>query len=66
MGTVTKAIADDVIKGLHPEEGIVRIVKSTNLWGGESYGLEAEHELGRYAAIDFVINPVAYWEAPKK
>jgi hypothetical protein len=65
MATVSKAIADRVINGeFAAEDGWpVRIVKYTNQWGGESYGIEQnEWELGKYQASPFVINPEVYWE----
>lgn len=61
MGTVTKQIADDVIAGKYPEDNIVRIVKYTNTWGSEAYGLESTWQLGRYNASEYVINPSVYW-----
>jgi hypothetical protein len=62
MSTVDKGIADAVIAGEYPEDCWVRIVKYTNAWGGESYGLENSRTLGKYQASDFVINPTVYWE----
>jgi hypothetical protein len=66
MATVDKDIADRAIAGEYPEDEIVKIVKYTNAWGGESYGLIFEGEsLDRYHASDFVIDPVTYWELKK-
>lgn len=63
MGTINKEIADRVIAGEFDDDRPVKIVKYTNQWGGESYGLICAHEsLNRYAASQFVINPVTYWE----
>ena len=65
MGTVDKKIADDVIAGKYASDRPVKIVKYTNAWGGESYGLICKGQsLDRYAASDFVKNPVTYWEKP--
>ena len=64
MGTVNKDIADRVIAGEFREDHPRKIVKYTNAWGGESYGLICRGEsLDRYKASDFVINPSVYWEA---
>lgn len=65
MGTVNKEIADAVIAGKYAEDRPKRIVKYTNAWDGEAYGLICAHEsLNRYAASEFVINPTIYWDAP--
>jgi hypothetical protein len=64
MGTVNKQIADDVIAGKYPEDHVIKIVKYTNAWGGESYGLINEGQsLDTYRASGFVIDPVTYWAA---
>jgi hypothetical protein len=66
MGTVNKEIADDVIAGKYKEDRPVKLVKYTNAWGGESYGLICQGEpLDKYRASPFVINPVTYWEKGK-
>lgn len=65
MATVDKDIADRVIAGefdSDPAGKYVRIVKYTNAWGGESYGLEMANEIGRYAESEYVIDPQVYWE----
>jgi len=66
MGTVSKQIADDVIAGKYAGDHPVKIVKYTNAWGGESYGLICRGQpLDTYRASDFVINPSTYWEKSK-
>lgn len=66
MATVSKQIADEVITGKYPEDRIVKIVRYTNAWGGESYGLIAEgKDLDYYAPSPYVRNPFTYWERPK-
>ena len=66
MGTISKEIADDVIAGKYEDDYPVKIVKYTNQWGGESYGLICRHEsLNRYDASEYVINPILYWERNK-
>ena len=62
MGTVNKIIADRVIAGEFEEDYICRIVEYDNAFGGVSYGLEGEHEIGRYQESEFVRNPRVYWE----
>ena len=62
MATVSKKIADDVIAGKYDEDNWVRIVKYTNQWDGESYGLENKHTLGKYEESSSVNNPTVYWE----
>ena len=62
MGTISKKIADAIIKGEFDDDDPVRIVKYTNAWGGEAYGLECRGELGRYQESEYVINPIVYWK----
>ena len=61
MTTVDKHIADAVIAGKYPEDRWVRIIKYTNAWGGESFGLEDYHTVGKYHPSPYVINPEIYW-----
>lgn len=64
MGTISKKIADEVIAGKYADDMPVKIVKYTNAWGGEAYGLICVNEsLRRYDASSFVINPTVYWTA---
>ena len=67
MGTVNKEIADAIIRGEYPEDEILRIVRYTNAWGGDSYGLVSKGQpVNTYAASDFVKNPTVYWvRSPK-
>lgn len=65
MATVDKTSADRLVewKGQYPgDPPIYRIVRYTNKWGSESFGIEYEHEVGRYAESEFVLNPSTYWE----
>lgn len=68
MGTISKAIADDVIAGKYEDDHPVKIVKYQNCFnGGDSYGLICEGDpLDKYAASEFVINPTLYWEKEKQ
>ena len=53
MGTISKKIADDVIAGKYDDDRPVKIVKYTNAWGDEAYGLLCAHENpNRYAPKD--------------
>lgn len=63
MATVDKAAADRVIAGEFANEGVWKIVKYNNAWGGESYGLLFPHDPpDKYRASNFVRNPTVYWE----
>ena len=65
MGTVSKEIADNIIRGLYPEDNIVKIVKYTDMAGGEAYGIITEgHDLNTYRETEFVQKPVTYWRRP--
>lgn len=65
MGTISKKIADDVVAGLYEDDRPVKIIKYTDAWGGEAYGLVFAHEdPNRYAASEYVINPTLYWTHP--
>lgn len=65
MATVSKDIADRIIKGeFAAEDGWpLRIVEYTNAWGGVAYGVEHHaSEYGKYRESKFVRNPKVYWE----
>jgi hypothetical protein len=63
MATISKDIADRIIAGeFASEDGWpARIVKYTNAWGGEAYGVEYRHELGKYSPSEYVRSPQVYW-----
>jgi hypothetical protein len=64
MGTISKKIADEVIAGKYADDQPRKIVKYTDAWGAEAYGLICAHEsLNRYDASPYVINPTVYWTA---
>jgi hypothetical protein len=66
MGTVSKEIADRVIAGEYAEDGVVKIVRYDNAFGGENYGLIMEDQnLDTYRESGFVQNPTVYWEKKK-
>jgi hypothetical protein len=65
MGTITKQIADDVIAGKYECDRPTKIIKYTNAWGGEAFGLVCAHEdQDRYRPTEYVINPTVYWVHP--
>ena len=63
MSTVDKSIADRIVAGEFADDHPVRIVKYTNAWGGEAYGVEFKGQLGKYCESAYVRNPTVYWEA---
>jgi hypothetical protein len=66
MGTISRKIADDVIAGLYDDDHPVKLVKYTNAWGGESFGLICQGQpLDTYRESQFVINPTVYWTKEK-
>lgn len=66
MATVSKGIADKIVEGdgyYSDDPRVFRIVEYTNMAGSKAYGIEYEHELGRYSESPYVRNPVVYWVA---
>lgn len=65
MATVDKTIADDIIKGLYPEDGWVKIIEYTTPEGNKAYGaVNRRDDPDRYRPSEYVINPTLYWKAP--
>lgn len=71
MSTVDKAFADKVAAAngrLYPDDPfeppITRVVKYTNAWGGEAYGMTFEgQDQDKYLRpTEYVISPSIYWE----
>jgi len=67
MPTVSKAIVDVLVEGngmyLDDFQRVVKIVKYTNAWGKEAYGIIYEgHDLNAYRETRYVRNPQTYWE----
>ena len=61
MATISRQIAEDVIAGKYDDYRPVKIVKYTNKWGGESYGLICKgSRMDNYQSSEFVINPEVY------
>lgn len=66
MATVSKNIADQIANGdgyYSDDPRVLRIVEYTDMGGKQAYGLEYEHQLGKYAESNWIRNPVIYWEA---
>lgn len=66
MATVGKDTADSLKASdgyCEDDERVMRIVEYTNMAGLPAYGLEYGHQIGKYAASEFVRNPRIYWEA---
>lgn len=65
MSTVSKDIADRIVKGEFAKDSPKRIVKYRNAWGGEGYGVtfrNQDHD--KYLRESaYVLNPKIYWEA---
>jgi len=66
VGTVSKKIADAIIAGEYEDDDPKRIVKYTNKWGGEAYGVTfGRDDPYKYLReSDFVIAPTVYWNHP--
>ena len=65
MATVEKELADLIAtnNGHYMDDPVVaRIVKYNNAWGGVAYGLEYQHEVGKYAESEYVGDPQVYWQ----
>lgn len=64
MATVDKAIADAIVGGEYAEDGATRIVKYTNAWGGEAYGVTfGTQDKDTYMhPTQFIRNPEIYWD----
>ena len=66
MATVEKHIADQIKAndGYYADDPrVMRIVEYTDMGGKQAYGIEYEHQFGKYAESQFVRNPKVYWEA---
>lgn len=66
MATVTKQLADEIVDGngyYSSDPRVMRVIEYDNRWGGISYGIEYQRDLGRYAPSQFVLNPRVYWRA---
>lgn len=66
MATVSKSLADQIkaLDGYYSDDPrVMRIVEYTNAWGGQSFGLEYQRDLGKYSESEWVQWPKVYWEA---
>lgn len=66
MATVSKEIADKIVEGngYYCEEDplCVRIVEYTDMGGKQAYGIEYEHQRGKYVESMYVRNPKVYYQ----
>ncbi len=65
MATVSKDIADKIVAGnghYSDDPLVARIVEYTDMGGKQAYGIEYEHQLGKYAESIYIRNPKVYWE----
>jgi hypothetical protein len=63
MGTVSKEIAVEIMRGNYADDRPLRITKYENAWGGESFGVVFEGDmLDRYSESQYVRNPEIIWE----
>jgi hypothetical protein len=66
MATVGKALANQIkdADGYYADDPrVMRIVEYTDMGGKQAYGIEYEHQVGKYAESVFVRSPKVYWEA---
>ena len=67
MPTVSKSLADQIKarNGYYADDPlVVRIVEYTDMGGKQAFGLEYEHQLGKYAESPYVRNPQVYFIHP--
>lgn len=66
MATVSKDLADKIknADGYYADDPrVYRIVEYTDMGGKQAYGIEYEHQIGKYAESPYVKSPKVYWEA---
>lgn len=68
MATVSKHLADIIVEGdgyyLETDDPrVYRIIEYTDMGGKLAYGMEYQHQIGKYEESAFVRNPRVYWEA---
>jgi hypothetical protein len=66
MATVNKDMADRIIAndGYYPDDPrVFRVVEYTDIGGKQAYGIEYEHELGKYCESEYVRDPKVIWSA---
>lgn len=66
MGTVTQAMADEIVSGRWSIDNPVKIVKYKNAFdGSDTFGVVFEGEnLNKYRESEYVIEPELYWLKP--
>ena len=65
MATVGKQLADQIKDndGYYADDPrVARIIEYTDMGGKQAYGIEYEHQVGKYAESHFIRNPKVYWE----
>lgn len=68
MATVGFELAHKIAKadGYYMDDPrVVRIVEYTDIGGKLAYGLEYEHQRGKYVASPYVRNPKVFWSDGK-
>lgn len=66
MATIHKELADKIVAndGYYLDDPrVVRVVEYTDMGGKQAYGIEYEHQLGKYVESVFVRAPKVYWQA---
>lgn len=66
MATVSKSLADQLVAqdGYYSDDPrVMRIVEYTDMGGKQAYGIEYEHQVGKYAESVYIRNPKVYWQA---
>lgn len=66
MATIGKQLADQIkdADGYYMDDPRVwRIVEYTDMGGKQAFGIEYEHQLGKYAESPFIRDPKVYWQA---
>ena len=66
MATIGKTLADKIktADGYYADDPrVMRIVEYTDMGGKQAYGIEYEHQVGKYAESAYVRNPRIYWQA---
>lgn len=68
MPTVNKRLADIIKDGngyyLDSDDPRVhRIIEYTDMGGKQAFGIEYEHQIGKYVESEFVRDPKIYWRA---
>lgn len=66
MGTVSRELATQIkeANGYYKDDPrVARIVEYTDMGGKQAFGLEYEHQVGKYAESPYVRNPSVFFRA---